>query len=524
MYPSVQSSGRIPALYPQLILLIVALSPLFTNAGQGESWTINFQSEYSVSQSGPQGNVSITIKANGGAAIEADASGNFMGTGKVTINQTINGPNMKTQTSGQGSFQVKGKRSGNELVFWFISKKIPITGTITAAGMQMPYDDTFDVAIITGSGEEEGPAIKRENGAKTHFTSNVSSFSGEAVFTLSGGKNIVRETVAKGTFPDNPDIWTLEVQGNWSYPASYGGESCSIGGTAEFPLPAGDGPAKGEGPLKLTCDKMNAKGKMVLNGSIKKDTLTFIPRSDFKKANAATSGGRADIGFGSGLAVFDEDSLTMKVKNGAKHTKQFTQQGINGKVVWTLKGEKTEKWQAIMDGWNTFYFGDDDLAGGVKVLWKITVDFTLKNKHYHNGQGVARITNVTSHSSPPAVYNCNVPGTGKKLITNKSFNVTGKATSKQAVLFLPKDINLVVDYHCVMNIPQAKKALKGVGGMSVEDIIKGAKKNTTETGHTTIPGGQLLRSVRINLTDGWKSTYGRSNSLNFTKISVRKLR
>jgi hypothetical protein len=65
------------------------------------------------------------------------------------------------------------------------------------------------------------------------------------------------------------------------------------------------------------------------------------------------------------------------------------------------------RWRLIISGHQTFVYGDQILAGGLRVPWETVIDFKVAGGRYQLGQGRARwLGEVQPYSQPPGWFHC----------------------------------------------------------------------------------------------------------------------
>ena len=213
-------------------------------------------------------------------------------------------------------------------------------------------------------------------------------------------------------------------------------------------------------------------------------------------------------------------------------TVQFTNV-TNGKGNTTrpVKLVNQQKWRVTWVGWDTLYFGDNLLAGGIKPYWEVRVDFIIEDGKYKQGTGTARFIKFEPHSHPPGVYDCEpMKGYAIDAQLNKhptpyievpNFSVPGSSNGASATLQLPKENFYLVDYYCVMDSDRAKEALGAqYGKLTAKDMVKHSSKYKSIEKH----GRQLPWGNRtIPLQDGWKKSYGNTQSMDAHIVKVQRI-
>jgi hypothetical protein len=198
-----------------------------------------------------------------------------------------------------------------------------------------------------------------------------------------------------------------------------------------------------------------------------------------------------------------------------------------GNTTRQVKLSMEEQWRVVFEGWNNLFFGDNVLAGGLKVHWVVMVDFKIREGKYEDGKGKAYFRKLESHSHPPGVYDC-VPlkgvywdKSGNKsptpYIANENFNVPGVKKGSMVSFTLPGNL-YVVGYHCVMDSDRAKEAFKGVGAIKAEDRVRSSRKDASIEDVRYLPSG----TKEIPLKDGWTKQFGHTKSIDAHRILVHR--
>ena len=456
-----------------VVLLIFCSTPLPVFCAQPaapETWTLGFTAEYSMLH---QNGYGVTVKSSGQAVIQADKDGKFEGTGNVSAVVTLVMPPTPgvsfSPATGQGMFTVTGHRDLGNVVFGFGSNIIPCKGALTVTtptGSQTStLDQQYDTAVPAPT---ETTIIERKEGTTTTVQLGVqgatSALSGAATFKLTGGSNVVAAPPPiKGIFPKTPNRWTLELQidldtivdGN----GFQGTGKYSERGEVEFPLPVGDGPARGEGPLSATFNSKwtkpqphqgtaTAGGLMTLDGEIRNNTLIFRPRTKLGDLKGQQGAPQVNYGinFGTGFAWSDSpEPMSIPVKDGAQkkidvsHSTDVSK--TTGHVTWRLRGKKIEKWRVTVDQWPLMVFGafkgKSQTRAGLKVHWRRTIDIEIEDDMYQRGTGKNELVGLTSYSEPPGMYETK-PVAGSTVGTGTDMDYERWDQVKNAKKFNPK--------------------------------------------------------------------------------------
>jgi len=322
-----------------LTISIIAFLPESALADPPETWKLDFNTDMGYSHSGPYGTVSMKIKASGQVTLSINSQGVLTGQGSMAVTESAKGPNFSSNASGKGKVSVTGKRDGPKLIFCFTGKEFPIRGTMSAAGMSMSHESSFDPTLPA----PVDTSIERKEGATGTATHDLGGGKCTTRFTLSGGRNVVKVApVDTKLYPMTTNRWVLEFDGRWT---TYG-SSVSMVGRAEFPIPEKDGPAKGTGPLELRCKGELVKGELILDGWIKDNVLTFVPRGTFKSVSVKAGKGGASSKYDTGLWVFGEhETISLPLEGDAEKVFPFVHalSKSSGQTAWRLKGNKDPK-------------------------------------------------------------------------------------------------------------------------------------------------------------------------------------
>jgi len=322
--------------------MTVALFALFADlalADQPETWTLDFTTDMRFSNSGPYGTVSLHNTIAGQVSLSINSRGALTGQGTMSVTESAKGPNFSSSASGTGKVSVTGKRDGPNLIFRFSGKEFPIRGTMSAAGMSMKHESSFNPEIPA----PVDTYIERKGGATTSATHSVGGGKCTSHFTLSGGQNVVKIAPVDTTlYPMTNNMWVLEFDARWT---TYG-ITTTMTGRAEFPLPEKDGPAKGTGALEMRNAAELVKGELILDGWIEDKVLTFTPRGTFQSVTAKAGKGTATSKYGTGLWAFTEpETVTLPVEGDAERVIPFVHalSKSSGQTTWRLKGDKEPK-------------------------------------------------------------------------------------------------------------------------------------------------------------------------------------
>jgi len=489
-----------------------------------EQWTISFKSHLSLSQGGAYGQAKIDVRGQGSAKVSIDDSGKLSGQGTMNISENVAAGGMNIKARGAGPFQVTGRKDGDYIVFRFSGSPITVKGTM----MGMPYDNSYEPSIFA----PVDTAIERKEGATTHSKSSLSGLNGTTTYTISGGMGVTKEAPPpKGTFPDKENIWTLEVEGTWTQTVYNGTATTTVSGHAEFPLPKEDGPAKGEGPFTMnTSTSPYAKGKLLLDGKIKNDILTFAPRSTFDKSTVKGSGATVQSDFGTGIWAFDTKGkeISIPVKDGAEVKEEFSQpdSGAMGYIIWRLKGKKIEKWRIMIDDYHPNFLidtggGPRGKLAGLKVHGRRTVDVVIENNKFKSGTGTGKLITVDPYSYPSWAYEIkslkkSAPGgrTTPCMIPDK-FSVKGQKSGRRLSITLPEKSGWMVYIWCRVRFDEIKKHGYTI---SIQDQLyeKGPRGDSD--------WWSIMGHFNVVLKDGWAHETAPAGAEDRTTLTVKKLK
>ena len=401
------------------------------------------------------------------------------------------------------------------------------------------------------------------NTAGAHVTVN-------ADFTLSGGTGVVQEpALPKGKFPAKQNFWTLELKCDFTQETHAGGADAttdtSLLGAAEFPLPLGDGEAKGTGPLLMQCtsvmtrptpikQKYSADGDLILDGRIENDVLTFMPKGTFKNVTGAGTSLHSAQNTSEGMwAINHASPVSIPVKDGAKVVQQLADPKTlvtKGQLTWTLHGKKRELWRITLDGFDRISSGGNPqpikkpkgnkdpnapnvkwsaAACGLKVAWRIVIDVEIEDGNYKDGKCKASLISATPYSMPPGVYSVKATsvtiidddGTQHKTpyLRKPAFPVRKGAKfgrQLQLDLYFPNpdgDFGCWVSYRGVLN---EKEAAKKIAYWNT--IKSGFRRNISEKEFSYFP-----MQISVLLLDGWTKWDGDANSAQSEKYAVKRI-
>lgn len=201
--------------------------------------------------------------------------------------------------------------------------------------------------------------------------------------------------------------------------------------------------------------------------NVGKSSLDYSIGVDKNWITLSQTNGKLQAGQSTNVTVGLHDS-TAKFKdahNEAKVTFSDISSGKNTQRKVILK--QSEKWMYSLYGYDVVYFGGHDLAGGIKVNWRMDITFIVEDGKYKNGKGRTYFTKIGTYSNPPGAFECDViKGTyiSKSLkdketpyIHHKNFSVPGSIRDGYVTLQLPKENFWLVDYMCYSDGDAIKK-------------------------------------------------------------------
>jgi hypothetical protein len=295
------------------------------------------------------------ISAGGTAYVTIDNRDVLTGQGEMSASMSSNGPWM-SETSGTGRFKLTGKRDGRYLVVSMQMKPFPLRGTITFPwGEKEPFETLFEGYYLCG----QVLALERKEG-ETKVEHAMQGFGNElkgtTLYVLSDGAYIepLRQFATPlSTKEDN--VWTLEYESNLTCEATVpipvgklgppmgklGQGSLVERGQVVFHLPKHNGPVKGEGPFKGSSDRQeHFEGRMILDGRVKDDILTFQPKCIVTKCKASCgTAWNGPVWFW--CQDQDPEDVSLEIKNGSYHKVDISNEAggmkTTGWVSWRLK-------------------------------------------------------------------------------------------------------------------------------------------------------------------------------------------
>ncbi|MEJ2214685.1 MAG: hypothetical protein P8Y20_11655 [Gammaproteobacteria bacterium] len=171
----------------------------------------------------------------------------------------------------------------------------------------------------------------------------------------------------------------------------------------------------------------------------------------------------------------------MAIEPGSEKTIPFQNAKIgpktscHGYYTYQLNFKQIEKWNLTYKGYDVLHFdaepisgrrlqdgSPDQLVGGLKVNWNLSVDFrvqkTKKGKTYLDGNGTAKVTGTEGYSKPSGVYDCHVDENPVP-VSKDTFNVPGSISGETVKLTLPEN-NYYVTIDCVMDTDALKDYIR----------------------------------------------------------------
>jgi hypothetical protein len=173
-----------------------------------------------------------------------------------------------------------------------------------------------------------------------------------------------------------------------------------------------------------------------------------------------------------------DDSIQIEIEyeDGAKNQVVLNDpSGHWQKINYSLSGKKIQKWNLTYKGYDVLHFegasisgrrlqdgSADQLFGGLKVHWNLSVDFrveeTKEGKTYLGGSGTARVTGTEGFSKPPGVYDCNAQENPVP-VSKDAFNVPGSISGDTVKLTLPEtDYDVTID--CLLDSDALKDYIR----------------------------------------------------------------
>jgi hypothetical protein len=551
-------------------------------ASAAESWDLAIVGTLSGGGQGAYGAVSTTTNVKGTVTLQVDGKGILVGAGEMSVSMVYSRPPTPgvsiSPLAGRGEFTVKGRRDGDNLIFGIERGSIVCNGTMTVktpAGTQVtPMAIPFDPSVFTSS---KRTVIERREGAtasqKINVTAGTSHVTGNAGFTLSGGTGVVPDrALPKGKFPAKENRWTLELECDFTMETHAANVDAttdtSIRGRTEFPLPLGDGEAKGTGSFSVQCSSVMSKptptkqswtadGDLILDGRIEKDVLTFLPRANMNEvAGSGTSPVpfRGTGEFSEGLRVLGPTTpVSIPVDDHAEVVQQLAKPGSNitkGRLTWRLLGKKRELWRITLDGRDRVWMGAQpkaikkpkivkdpnapdvkwsDAVYGLKVLWRIIIDVEIEDGRYERGNCTASLVSVVPFSEPSGVYNVKAVSVaireadGSKHMTpylrHPAFPVRkGVKTGRELYLDLyypatDGDLGSWVAYRAVLNEQEAAKKI------AFWKLRKtGMRRDVSDKRFSYFP-----TDIFVLLVDGWTKAVGDADSIQSESYVVRRI-
>jgi hypothetical protein len=238
------------------------------------------------------------------------------------------------------------------------------------------------------------------------------------------------------------------------------------------------------------------------------------------------------------LAPGAERRVTVSVNDRARALKKPDRDTVrfvnktssSGDTTRPVEVTTSERWRITVKGWDTLYFGDNVLAGGLKAHWRIVLDLIVEGDRLREGRGTAGFGRHESHSEPPGVYDC-VALAGTHLdaartrqptpyIRQTGFPVTGTMAGRTVKLTFAPGNYYVLGYHCVMDTDRAAQAFADRKlPIRPEDRVRTSRIQVSEQDVRHLPSGLTTR-----LVDGWTESVGRTTSFDAHTIQVQQLK
>ncbi len=538
---------KLQKLFIVFTLLIFIIMSVKVSSKPDESWKLDFHYKETSSMALAEGTFKTETGAQGTVSLQILPGGEIAGSGNISVTINIEAQLaagvLFSPLKGSGSVTIRGKRDASNLVFWFEEGQIPCKGVIkvsTPAGSQsIPFETPFSPDIITGP----NMVIKREEG--TQATGKISltdpRVMGEATFKLYSGRNILEVSPElKGEFPEDPNIWVLEL--DHTLDSVYAGTGMQgtvkdkMQGRIEFAIPYGDGQVKGEGPLVYNSEAITSfgttsivvQGKLILEGEIIDGVLSFIPRVMMEEAKV-TKGPLTGTNTGPTSFFNEEEAIFIPVENGAEmiqhHLDDYGEMKCYGQSIWRLQGEKREVWLITLEGYDRFLTAIQ-ISGGVKVHWENKISVEIVDKRFKTGTAEAYLISVEPYSIPEGVFDTIITNVETydyfgMLITpdvnKKHFTVDGELLGDLLFLdlYYPKhyDLGYWISWQCILN-----EAVAAAKIPYWEEKKQGLLKEYDDKIFWPFPP-----RIQVFLVDGWTASTGTPESINYEKHSVKRI-
>lgn len=136
---------------------------------------------------------------------------------------------------------------------------------------------------------------------------------------------------------------------------------------------------------------------------------------------------------------------------------------------YAMSADSDGRWRLTINGHNTYYYGEPQLGGGLRVPWEVVIRFRIEDAMFTTGSGSAQMTGQPlALSHPPGWVHCEqVQGSyldssltlhETPRVRFSAFPVAGELVDNEIVLrpgYRPPGNYLAVTYECVLHDSRA---------------------------------------------------------------------
>jgi hypothetical protein len=210
-------------------------------------------------------------------------------------------------------------------------------------------------------------------------------------------------------------------------------------------------------------------------------------------------------------------------------------------VAAAAPGGADGRWRLVISGHNTFVYGDQILAAGLRIPWEVVIDFSIADGQYRLGQGSAQwLPEVSSYSHPPGWFRCELnDGTYLDRSLNlqdtpwvryQAFPVAGAVEGGEVVLRADLDASgnyLALTYQCDSDNPAAVEWFTFASRGRQEQGRRQDAVQSTEGDHRHVEIREVgalppRGTLRLPLREGWFLQVGGDDELDAISYRLQR--
>lgn len=199
-------------------------------------------------------------------------------------------------------------------------------------------------------------------------------------------------------------------------------------------------------------------------------------------------------------------------------------------------------WELLIDGHNTYLYGEPGFGGGLRIPWAVVIRFQVEDGAYRLGSGSARwLDRVQELSNPPGWFSCHqVEGTyldsnlalhDTPRVRFAAFPVAGEVRDGRVLLqpgYEAPGNYLAVTYECVSEASNADNwfALAERGKQVLGKRQDVEKTREGELQHVRVREVVALppeAGIELPLQDGWTFTQGAPTDASLVSYRLRRV-